>query len=114
MADKEQLIRTEILPQLESLANNLWDSERNVEGRKLDKIIDNVRNILNDTHITPKAAYIENTPSMEMFLGDWYDVNDEPPTQKDYDHWVRSTFWGYLECHRNELDNFIKLKRVDD
>ena len=47
MTDKEQQIRLEVLPQLESLANHLWDNQRGVEGRKLDKIVDKLAQILN-------------------------------------------------------------------
>lgn len=47
MTDTEQRILVEILPQLEGLANHLWDNERGVEGRKLDKIIDELTAILN-------------------------------------------------------------------
>lgn len=47
MTDKEQQILLEVLPQLESLANHLWDNERGVEGRKLDKIVDKLTEILN-------------------------------------------------------------------
>jgi hypothetical protein len=47
MTDKEQQIRLEVLPQLESLANHLWDNQRVVEGRKMDKIVDKLAQILN-------------------------------------------------------------------
>jgi hypothetical protein len=47
MTNKEQQIRTEILPQLETLACFLWDNQRVTEGRKLDKIVDNLIKILN-------------------------------------------------------------------
>jgi hypothetical protein len=48
MTDKEQQIRVEILPQLESLANQLWDDGQSPDGRRLDKILDELRNILNN------------------------------------------------------------------
>jgi hypothetical protein len=47
MTNKEEKIRIEILPQLDSLANFLWDNQRGIEGRKLDKIVDNLIKILN-------------------------------------------------------------------
>jgi hypothetical protein len=112
--DQEQLIRTEILPCLESFANNLWDSGSNAEGQKLDRIIDKLRNVLNDTHFTPKVAHIEvNLPS-EEFLEGWHSENDDPPTQEDYDNWVRSYAWGFVDAHIHELDNLIKLRRINE
>ncbi len=48
MTDKEQQIRVEILPQLESLANQLWDDGQSPDGLRLDKILDELRNILNN------------------------------------------------------------------
>lgn len=47
MTDKEMQIRVNILPQLERLANLLWDNERGIEGRKLDKITEELITILN-------------------------------------------------------------------
>lgn len=113
MGDREQQIRTEILPRLESLVNHLWDNERGVEGRALDRIVDNLRNLLEDTHFTPKVAYIEHSTFQEDFLEEWYDRNDEPPTQEEYDKWVVSSFWGFIDNHQHELDNYIKLKRTN-
>jgi hypothetical protein len=46
MTDKEQQIRFEIVPQLESLANHLWDNQLQSEGRKLDNIADKLLQIL--------------------------------------------------------------------
>jgi hypothetical protein len=46
MTDKQRIL-VEILPQLDRLANQLWDNERGVEGRKLDKIVDKLKEILN-------------------------------------------------------------------
>lgn len=43
---KEQQIRVEIIPQLRSIADKLWDAEQNLCGRKLDIIIDELTNIL--------------------------------------------------------------------
>jgi hypothetical protein len=49
---KEQLIRTQIIPQLNSLANNMWDNmDTNVSpksARRLDEIIDELSTILNN------------------------------------------------------------------
>ena len=45
MTDKEQQIRTEILPQLNSLATHLWDTNSSL-GRKLDKIAFELLDIL--------------------------------------------------------------------
>ena len=47
MTDTEQQIRCIILPQLESLANHLWDNQLGVESRELDKIVDKPIEILN-------------------------------------------------------------------
>ena len=47
MTDKEQRIRVEILPQLDSLAARLFDISEPAEGRRLDKIIDELTAILN-------------------------------------------------------------------
>jgi hypothetical protein len=49
MTEKEQLILIKILPQLESLANHLWDNDNlnPMVGRKVDRITDELRNILN-------------------------------------------------------------------
>lgn len=47
MTDKEQRIRVEILPQLDSLAATLFDIYQATEGRRLDKIIDELAAILN-------------------------------------------------------------------
>lgn len=113
MDDREQQIRTEILPRLESLVNHLWDNERGVEGRKLDRIVDDLRNLL-ETHVTPKVAYVEYSPLLEDFLEEWYDGNDEPPTQEEYDNWLVGSFWGFIDNHQHELDNYIKLKRTND
>ena len=44
---KEELIRVKIIPELNSLANNLWDDGDSRHGRRLDKIIDELTNILN-------------------------------------------------------------------
>ena len=46
MTDKEQQIRVEIVPQLESLADQLWDDGQCPDGRRLDRILDELRNIL--------------------------------------------------------------------
>lgn len=45
---KEELIRVKIIPELNSLANNLWDDVNAPpkRARKLDKIIDELTNIL--------------------------------------------------------------------
>lgn len=114
MTDKEQEIRIEILPRLGTLVNHLWDNERGVEGRALDRIVDDLVNLLEETHVTPKVAYIEYSAFLDDFLEEWYDSNDEPPTQEEYDKWVVSSFWGFIDNHRHELDNYIKLKRTDD
>lgn len=47
---KEQQIRVMIIPQLESLACYLWDSDTQYlgNGRKLDKIINQLTIILNE------------------------------------------------------------------
>jgi len=47
MTDKEMEIRASILPQLESLANQLWDDGQSPDGRRLDRILDELRSILN-------------------------------------------------------------------
>lgn len=47
MTDKEQRIRVEILPQLDSLAAKLFDIHHPAVGRKLDKIVDELTAILN-------------------------------------------------------------------
>jgi hypothetical protein len=49
MTDKEQQIRVQILPQLNSLANILWDDGNTPpqRARRLDNIIDGLTNILN-------------------------------------------------------------------
>jgi hypothetical protein len=44
---KEQQIRAMIIPQLESLACYLWD-DSGMNGRKLDKIINELITILNE------------------------------------------------------------------
>jgi hypothetical protein len=44
---KEQQIRAMIIPQLESLACYLWD-DSSMNGRKLDKIINQLTVILNE------------------------------------------------------------------
>jgi hypothetical protein len=44
---KEQQIRVMIIPQLESLACYLWD-DSGMNGRKLDKIINQLTDILNE------------------------------------------------------------------
>jgi len=46
MNSKEQQIRVEILPQLESLANQLWEDGQSPDGRRLDDILDELRDIL--------------------------------------------------------------------
>ena len=43
---KEQLIRVRIIPQLNTLTNNLWDNGSPTQGRRLDSIIDELTNIL--------------------------------------------------------------------
>ena len=45
--EQEQLIRVRIIPQLNTLTNNLWNNENHTQGRKLDSIIDELTNILN-------------------------------------------------------------------
>jgi hypothetical protein len=45
---KEQQIRVMIIPQLLYLASHLWDNEHDGEGRKLDKIIEELTVILNE------------------------------------------------------------------
>lgn len=44
--DKEKELRVKILPQLESLADYLWDNEGRMHCRRLDKIIDEFNAIL--------------------------------------------------------------------
>lgn len=48
---KEELIRVKIIPQLNTLADVLWDDGNTPpkQARKLDKIIDELTNILNGT-----------------------------------------------------------------
>lgn len=46
---KEELIRVKIIPELNSLANNLWDDGDSHHGRRLDNIIGELTNILNGT-----------------------------------------------------------------
>jgi hypothetical protein len=52
MDNKEQLIRVKILPQLESLSDNLFDCYDNARAkyfcRKLDKITEELVTILNE------------------------------------------------------------------
>ena len=43
---QEAELRTSIIPQLESLANNLWDTGNPSLGRKLDNIVDEIRSLL--------------------------------------------------------------------
>jgi len=53
MTDKEQQIRVEILPQLNTLANSLWDDGNTPpqRARRLDKIIDELTVILNQEEL---------------------------------------------------------------
>ena len=44
--EQEELIRVRIIPQLNTLTNNLWDNGNHTQGRKLDSIIDELTNIL--------------------------------------------------------------------
>ena len=46
MTDKEMEIRASILPQLESIANQLWDDGNSPDGRRMDAIIKQLREIL--------------------------------------------------------------------
>ena len=46
MTDKEQQIRVKIIPQLNSLASVLWDDFNPQRARKLDKIIEELGDIL--------------------------------------------------------------------
>jgi hypothetical protein len=45
---KEQQIRVMIIPQLDSLASHLWDTEYPSEGRRLDAIVDELTAILDE------------------------------------------------------------------
>lgn len=45
--EQEQLIRVRIIPQLNSITNNLWDSGDYKNGGRLDSVIDELSNILN-------------------------------------------------------------------
>lgn len=49
MTNKEQQILVEVLLQLNSLASHLIDNYQAVESRKLDKIIDQLTTIFNQT-----------------------------------------------------------------
>lgn len=62
------------------------------------------------TNIKPKTAYLEIDCSIDYFFDEWNDSEDVEPTQKDYDKWALSTAMGFLEYHRFELDNYLKLK----
>jgi wyosine [tRNA(Phe)-imidazoG37] synthetase (radical SAM superfamily) len=46
MTDKEMEIRASILPQLESIANQLWDDGNSPDGRRMDAVIKQLREIL--------------------------------------------------------------------
>lgn len=46
MTDKEQQIRVKIIPQLNGLANVLWDDGNGPLGRRLDTIIGELGDIL--------------------------------------------------------------------
>lgn len=46
MITKEQEIRVKIIPQLNSLANTLWDDGNSPLGRRLDTIIEELGDIL--------------------------------------------------------------------
>jgi len=46
MTDKEMEIRASILPQLESIANHLWDNGNSPEGRRMEAVIEQLRKIL--------------------------------------------------------------------
>ena len=48
MMTKEQQIHVMIIPQLESLASHLWDNEYPSGGRRLDKIVEELTDILDD------------------------------------------------------------------
>jgi hypothetical protein len=63
------------------------------------------------TDIKPKTAYIEIDCSIDDFFEEWEEM-EEPgePTQEDYDKWAFATAMGFLEWHRFELDNYLKLK----
>ena len=45
--EQEQLIRVRIIPQLNSITNDLWDVGNHLQGSRLDSIIDELTNILN-------------------------------------------------------------------
>lgn len=49
MTEKEQRIRVEILPRLESVANNLWDDGKGRFGAKVDLIAYLIKEILDST-----------------------------------------------------------------
>jgi hypothetical protein len=44
--EQNQLIRVRIIPQLNSIANNLWDNNDPRNGRKLESVIDQLTNLL--------------------------------------------------------------------
>ena len=65
------------------------------------------------TDIKPKTAYIEIDCSIDYFFNEWEDNGDNigvEPTQEDYDKWALCNATGFLEWHRFELDNYLKLK----
>jgi hypothetical protein len=45
--EQNQLIRVRIIPQLNSIADNLWDNNDPRNGRRLESVIDELTNILN-------------------------------------------------------------------
>ena len=60
--------------------------------------------------IIPKTALIEIDGAIDDFYDEWEDNNEILPTQEDYDEWLFSTAMGFFDCHRYELDNYLKLK----
>lgn len=44
--EQKELIRVRIIPQLNSITNNLWENGNPTQGRRLDRIIDELTNIL--------------------------------------------------------------------
>jgi hypothetical protein len=60
--------------------------------------------------IKPKTAIIEIECPVDDFFCEWEESGENvEPTQLDYDKWALSTSMGFLQNHKYELDNYLKL-----
>jgi hypothetical protein len=100
--EQEQLIRVRIIPQLNTLANNLWDNGNPIQGRKLDSIIDELTNVMQQELNRLQRYDEELTKVMNPDFKDWHQNSKE--CHPEIAAWVITNLREQLDWAHKEID----------